>query len=69
MPFTNNIFDKTGLTYGLILPFDISKRFSGCDVIDDDDPVRTAIVSRGYGPKSFLTGGVPNLKLHPDVKK
>ena len=52
----------------LRLPFDVCKRLSGCDVIDDDDAVRAAIVSGGDGPKPFLAGGVPNLKLHPDIK-
>ena len=51
--------------YIFILPFDISERFPWCDVIDDDDPVSSSVIGRSDCPKPFLSGCVPNLKLHP----
>ena len=60
-------FDAT--SFFLSSPLDVGERFSGRDVINDDDAVGAAIVRRRDGAEPLLAGGVPDLQLHPIHKK
>ncbi len=35
-----------------------------CHVVDEDDALASAIVTRGQGPESFLSGCVPDCQFH-----
>lgn len=51
----------------LDLAYPITNRFKGTavsNIVDKNDPLRPTEIRRCDSAKSFLTGGIPNLKLH-----